>query len=679
MSLKRSILAVLLLFTEAVNAAGAESCQYVNKSTCVPLTQEQELAANFCVVEMKQAKCDEFFKANPQIDMEKRRDCNRVASCSSTEKIQEYTKACLDNWGGAWGDMFKGVYEIATGDLSLSSETKARETFFENCTSVSCKTSMLGPHAELFSKEEIAGHPNDKNLDPKDPVNQAYLQGLPSKVLYKKLIEKISKKMRDGKLDQPYLEPWTGRPAKPRKPLDQMITEALNNMGVRDYACYDPVVLSEMRCYALFSVLDPLAFVGAAGKVAALSGRGLEKAIAKATLAEETEALEKANKLAAKKAHTNPEVDEAIADKHAYDLEPMREAVKADDPAVVFWKEVGVHVNKNGELKLSSAEVAQKIDTKVDDLVKSGKIKESDTLRPVLLYEYKGKTIGVGPNEIPPAGAVRRGSLLKEDEYLSFVGEGKYPMGDGSSTRADNYMFNESTFLHDTDHFVGFINNPEFMSASRQAANRIRTTKDPALREVLSNRLKFAEEYSQVFPKQKLAVAKKELEGFRGAMGLQKNTPYSYNGYLATARKLDQKKLADMLTELSQSQLANARPDALGGAEHLIPHRMSTDPIAEKKWPVPPDFTNVAPKANVDFHKWSQRDLAVELANSLAQSDAFMNIRPQDWVQEGVNNGRAKLSPLGRTARLCQVMVDTGKTGTKFYQSYCTWLSPVKR
>jgi len=679
-SMKWIVLGISLLFAhQFAFAEGASSCQMQSKSMCVPLTKEQELSANLCRIEMKEAKCEEFYKSHPDLGKDKQRDCDLVASCSTSEKLTDYTKACLENWASAWGDMLAGIYHILANDINLSSETKAREEFFANCTTPACKRSMLGPYADLFSKEEIEGQPFDKKLYPEDSVYHAHLQGLSAKVLYKKLLDRISQKVKVGTLDQPILEPWSGKPGKPLKTVQQMIENALSKMGIKNTVCYNPVVLSEMRCYALFSVLDPLLFVGAAQKVAMLSGKGLEKAIAKEALNSEAKALEKttaleikAKKFAALKAHTNPEIDRKIIAVHARHDDVMREAIKEPDSILQFWQDNGVKLNKDGTISLNSAEVAQNIETRVDDLVSSGKIRESDTLKPVLIYKLDGKTIAIGPNELPPAGAVRVGSLLKSDEFLTLVSDGKFPMGDFKGTQAAGSEFAESAFLHDTGHMIGFINNPEFMAATRQTAKKILATKDPELKKIYEARALFAAEYSQTFSKEHLAVAKTELKGFKEKIGLQKNTPYSVNAYEVALKKLERKKLEELYSELNSSRLATARPDALGGGEHIVPHRQVTDQNGfDQTWPIDnQNYINTRPNiSSTDLSGVSNTELASRVASSLAQSEAFIGVRPQDWMLEAVR-GR-ELPPMGNTIRVCKTIKVEQRQRSSFYRLFC--------
>ncbi len=285
MFLVRGLSVLIFWLFSSVGFASQRMCVPQASAVCARPTLEQKASADHCRIEMKSAQCEQFFKDHPSVVKEgKGRNCELISSCSTANKISDYTTACLENWAGAWGDMAKGIAQLLVGNVQPSVELKERESFFAQCTTAQCKREMLGPYADLFTKEEIEGSPNDKGLNPADPVNQNYLQGYSAKVLYKELLERISKKMKNGTLDEPVIEPWSGKPAKPLRSADQMIDDALTSMGLSNTACYDPAVLAEMRCYAWFSVVDPLLAVGVAGKIAALAGKNVLKSEALHTL-----------------------------------------------------------------------------------------------------------------------------------------------------------------------------------------------------------------------------------------------------------------------------------------------------------------------------------------------------------------------------------------------------------
>jgi DNA-binding phage protein len=672
------VLAISIFIQSFAYAEKVPTCQSYTKDICRPLNPQQEIAADMCRIEMKDAKCDDFFKNHPELGREKQRDCDQLASCSESQKLADYTKACLENWGGAWGDMITGLYEILAGDIKMSANTKAREEYFAKCTTPACKREMLGPYADLFKKEEIEGHADNKNLDPKDPANQNYLQGLSAKVLYKKLLERISQKIKEGTLDQPVLEPWSGKAAKPLKSVNEMIENTLLKMGLKNTTCYNPVALSEMRCYALFTVLDPLMFVSAAGKVASLAGKGLEKAavkeglLAKAELGSKVESPAMvAKKLDALKAHNNPRIDAGIANVYEKDKKYIQRANENSDSTIEFWKDHGVTIKDDGRISLNSAEMGQKISNTVDSMVDSGVLKESETLRPVLLYRTKDKMITVSPNEVPPAGAVRIEGLVDNNKFYELIADGKFPMGMDEPTYFSTYSHAEPAFLHDAGHFEGFINNPEFMAATRKAAQKIRETKNPEVREVLENRFFFAGELSQAFAKKDIAAATSDLGDIKKQLGLSSKTPLSHKDYYKALNKLSEAEVDKLYNDIPKTSLFTARPDALGGAEHQIQHRYP-DKSYDTKWPFESrgytnhpssEETRIRVPISDETRKVEQ---AGRLSVMLEKADAFIRIRPEDWMTEGTSG--AKLPRNGNTTILCK---SKDAMSTMFWRIYC--------
>lgn len=677
--MKRLIVALLLLLAQpSAFAEGASYCSsVVGKTMCSPLSKEQELVANLCRVEMKEANCDAFFKSYPDVEKEKKgRDCDQLATCSMPTKLKDYAKACLENWAGAWGDIAAVIYQILAGDITVSPAFKAREKFFAECITTECKRAMLGPYQDLFTKEEIEGSPYDRKFfDPNDPVNGNHIQGISAKALYVKLLQRLSLKIKNGTLEQPPIEPWSGMPAKALPTADEMINKALQKMGVSHTACYDPAVLAQMRCYAFFTVLDPLIVMGAAGKMSGFAGRGLEKALAKEAIKSEAQDAENAAKLlqdrkkAALEAHSDAAVDTTIKNFISeQDKSIVKLANKNADPTTEFWKDTGVKIDKHGNIDLNFAEVAQNIDSKVNDMIRQGKIQEADAIRPVFVYHIDYKYFTVSPNEIPPKGAKRAHSLLSEDFFYELVSKGEYPMGYADIVSSTGSGYKESAFLHDTNHFATFINNPEFMISSRQVAKKILATKDYKLRKIYEARYLFAAEYSQGFSKKALSQASKDLQKIKENLNLSRhlaNTPLAYKNAL---EPLDEKQLRRIATDFSNSSLATARPDSLGGATHILRHRYAPD-TRDPKWTYPvTEFSNVASLTKQQIAKLTAPELRTYLSNQLARTDAFVKVRPQDWMRDGF---KGKTIPSNtNTGKLCKALEGLKASGN-FYVLYC--------
>ena len=175
--------------------------------------------------------------------------------------------------GEAWKDMAVGIFMYLTGQTGIPSEQDlAKQDFFKNCTTAECKRQMLGPFQKYFTAEEIQGHRNDKNLNPDDLANKNYLEGYSAAILYRKLLMKLKKESQTRTLDEKFIEPWSGQAARLPMSFNELIDQALQKSGITHAACFKPEVVTEMRCYALFSILDPTLAAGAALKLTRIAG-----------------------------------------------------------------------------------------------------------------------------------------------------------------------------------------------------------------------------------------------------------------------------------------------------------------------------------------------------------------------------------------------------------------------
>lgn len=246
-----------------------------------------------CEAEKTTANCDQWFQRHPEAQS-KERKCDVQASCPMPVQIADYVKACGVGVLGAAGDFFVGIYDFVAGDVKIPPEIKSRETYFKKCYSASCKYKMLGQYADLFSKAEIQGYTNTRDrkpgdpgyvkcrpqknpadtqcLDPADPANGNYLNGLSSKVLYNKLLEKLKKRAQGKSTTDEFIEPWSDKKAKTRQSIDDLMKGVLAQAGLHNTACYDPAVVAEAQCYAVGAVLDPIAGAAAILKIRKLAG-----------------------------------------------------------------------------------------------------------------------------------------------------------------------------------------------------------------------------------------------------------------------------------------------------------------------------------------------------------------------------------------------------------------------
>jgi hypothetical protein len=167
--------------------------------------------------------------------------------------------------------MVKGIGQFIIGDnMEVSQVIRDREEFFRTCTSVECKRKMLGPFVSYFSKEEIEGV--GAQPDSFDPAAGNLTQGYSAAVLYRKLLQRLRQKSKRTAMAEPFIEPWSGEAASLPRTIDELIDQVLESAGVKNTACLKPEVVAELRCYALFTIVDPALAARASIKLLEIAG-----------------------------------------------------------------------------------------------------------------------------------------------------------------------------------------------------------------------------------------------------------------------------------------------------------------------------------------------------------------------------------------------------------------------
>lgn len=232
------------------------------------MDHRQELTFNQCEVSKKAANCEKLYKENPNI---KERQCEKIVQCPNRGKLKDYTFACAAGMGNNLADLAGFLFD----DGKMPPAMAEREKFFAECTTPECKRELLGPYVDLFTKEEIEGRPEDRNVvNPNSPETTAHLQGLSAKTLYNRLLSKLQKNFENKTLDEPLIEAWSGKTVqfKNKKTMSEMIEGTLESAGVYNTDCYEPEVLAEMRCYALMGVIDPFMMLKSLAAIQKISG-----------------------------------------------------------------------------------------------------------------------------------------------------------------------------------------------------------------------------------------------------------------------------------------------------------------------------------------------------------------------------------------------------------------------
>lgn len=257
----------------------------VNSSCANHQNAEIAAAVAACKIEWSTNHCDQFAANHPEAQKAGTiRDCNQVTACqlNVADRVNDYIGICLSSWGDSLHDEGLAMLKLFTGQVQPRDEDFAKFHFFETCTSTKCKRQMLGPFASYFTKEEIEGHSERTDLDPKDFVNQTVLHGYSAAVLYRKLLLKLKKESETHNLQQQFIPPWSDSPEALPLSIDELITKAFEKAGIKNTSCLKPEVVAHMRCYALFSLIDPIIAGGLAGQLVRMAGlaEGLEEDVA---------------------------------------------------------------------------------------------------------------------------------------------------------------------------------------------------------------------------------------------------------------------------------------------------------------------------------------------------------------------------------------------------------------
>ncbi|MAV90965.1 MAG: hypothetical protein CL676_06055 [Bdellovibrionaceae bacterium] len=275
------MISFLLIFL--MSLAQAQMCTPAKtKDLCDNKGTLQTLAQQTCEISWKKNKCDEFAKNHPETITNKTlRDCKNEGSCPLPLKVGRELTSCMKGWGEAWKDLAVGVYEFLSGESSsLTEDDLKRRDFFENCKTPECKRKMLGPFASYFSKEEIEGQNGDLNqYDQTDPAQRNLLFGHSASTLYRKLLYKLKEEgLQNKNFDQKFIQPWSEKEAPLPLSFNELIEKMLEQSGLKNYQCLKPETVSQLRCYALFTLLDPTLVVGAPAIFRKIAGLSLKLA-----------------------------------------------------------------------------------------------------------------------------------------------------------------------------------------------------------------------------------------------------------------------------------------------------------------------------------------------------------------------------------------------------------------
>lgn len=282
----------------------SELCQsaVITSHNCQPTSELVLSAINSCEIEWKANNCDQLQADHPELVAgDKLKNCESPAACAMPASIQEHIGVCMTGLKESWGDAGAFILGFITGTgIAPSEEALNKIDFFKNCTSDKCKREMLGPFESYFRSDEIEGNKKYLEINPnligsykkatpfespefgyegklretssRDITKNNYYDGKSAATLYRQLLLKLKKDSKSKNMDDKFITPWSGQAATLPMSWNELIDQALTKSGIENTACFHPAVVTEMRCYALFSILNPPAAVGASGVIAKIAG-----------------------------------------------------------------------------------------------------------------------------------------------------------------------------------------------------------------------------------------------------------------------------------------------------------------------------------------------------------------------------------------------------------------------
>ncbi len=179
--------------------------------------------------------------------------------------------------------------------------------------------------------------------------------------------------------------------------------------------------------------------------------------------------------------------DDAIKENFWGNLSILKKAARNGDAYAKQLEEIGYSFKEGREKVAPFYQTINWALGKLNYIVKSGQLKESEILIPAKAFEIdqngeKNYVFVPFGGEVPKGG--KELNLLSPDVFVNMLSQGYFPIGEPIREHT-----NQTLCEHDMAHIAGFISCPRYMKAVRQAFQQIselmKTT--PAIKEALAN------------------------------------------------------------------------------------------------------------------------------------------------------------------------------------------------
>ena len=315
-----------------------------------------------------------------------------------------------------------------------------------------------------------------------------------------------------------------------------------------------------------------------------------------------------------------------------YDIERnakhIRASIEQKDPQIRFLEDLGFKFDfEKGHTIPSMSAMASAYDARLEELIKSGKVQRSQTLRPARLFAMKtnGKVhyIPVGVNETPPIGSLPVNGGIHGEEFYKFIEKGYWPVGELVRGTPSNTSF----AFHDLGHFGAFSRDPDFMAAIREFARS----------RVAEGRFEISEAaVNHIF--ENLTVARTDLrpafdhhlQGL-GLSGSAERAPWNLSRYTRELSELSKEKIDEAVNQAYENRhiwiqdLGGIRNDAVSKHRVREPNYGSKDRATSEN---PKTFLEQAYEAS------TLDERRKHFARYLTAVDHTIRIPSVEWVRE---------------------------------------------
>ena len=343
----------------------------------------------------------------------------------------------------------------------------------------------------------------------------------------------------------------------------------------------------------------------------------------------------------------------------------IRASIEQKDPQIHFLESLGFKFDfENGHTIPSMATIESSYETHLEKLIEAGKIRNSQTLRPVRLFAMKtnGKVhyVPVGLTETPPIGARPVNGGIHGEDFYKLLEKGFWPVGEMARGTPSNTSF----AFHDLGHFGAFSRDPDFMAAVREFARS----------RVSEGRFKVSETtVNHIFENLTIARADQRPEFDRhlqglGLSGSSDREPWNLSRYtreLSELSELSSEKIDEAVTQAFEKRhewiqdLGGIRSDAISKHRVREPNYGSKDQATNEN---PKTFLEQAYEASTSDERRKH------LARYLTAVDHTIRIPSAEWVREITPRDRIRQdSAIYKYICGSRVFV----SGSAFYNEFC--------